>query len=74
VHGEECGDPGRYFGVLKAGGAYVPLDPRNPEDRLRYMVEDARCRVVVTETGGVGQKLGAGAREIVRMDGRRGKR
>jgi amino acid adenylation domain-containing protein/thioester reductase-like protein len=57
------------LGVLKAGGAYVPPDPRNPEDRLRYMVEDARCRVVVTETGGVGQKLGAGAREIVRMDG-----
>jgi amino acid adenylation domain-containing protein/thioester reductase-like protein len=57
------------LGVLKAGGAYVPLDPRNPEDRLRYMVEDANCRLVVTETGGVGQKLVGGVREIVCMDG-----
>ena len=37
------------LGVLKAGGAYVPLDPAFPADRLRYMVEDSRMRVVVTQ-------------------------
>ena len=28
--------------VLKAGAAYVPIDPDYPEDRIAYMVEDAR--------------------------------
>nr|AYN44405.1 nonribosomal peptide synthetase [Cloning vector H69C977B_s32] len=35
--------------VLKAGGAYVPLDPTYPPERLRYMLEDARPRVLLTE-------------------------
>jgi amino acid adenylation domain-containing protein/non-ribosomal peptide synthase protein (TIGR01720 family) len=34
--------------VLKAGGAYVPLDPRYPRERLQYMLEDCRPRVVLT--------------------------
>jgi len=39
------------LGILKAGGAYVPLDPHYPTDRLRYMLEDANPRVVVTQEG-----------------------
>jgi amino acid adenylation domain-containing protein len=35
--------------ILKAGGAYLPLDPSFPEDRLRYMLEDSRAPVVLTE-------------------------
>ncbi|MFL6202720.1 MAG: condensation domain-containing protein, partial [Thermoanaerobaculia bacterium] len=27
--------------ILKAGGAYLPLDPALPEERLRFMIEDA---------------------------------
>ncbi|MDL4819441.1 non-ribosomal peptide synthetase [Actinomadura opuntiae] len=27
--------------VLKAGAAYVPIDPTYPDDRIKYMVEDA---------------------------------
>jgi amino acid adenylation domain-containing protein/non-ribosomal peptide synthase protein (TIGR01720 family) len=34
--------------VLKAGGAYVPLDPEYPEERLRYMIEDAGLALVLT--------------------------
>ncbi len=37
------------LGILKAGGAYVPLDPRLPDERLRFMVEDVRPRVVLTK-------------------------
>ena len=29
--------------IIKAGGAYVPLDPRYPQDRLRFIVEDAQA-------------------------------
>src|SRR5215831_2357319 len=36
------------LGVLKAGGAYLPLDPEYPEERLKFMVEDAAPICVVT--------------------------
>ncbi len=41
------------LGVLKAGAAYVPLDPAYPEERLAFMVEDSRVRVVLTSLDGV---------------------
>jgi amino acid adenylation domain-containing protein len=37
------------LGVMKAGGAYVPLDPMYPEDRIEFMLDDARPGVLVTE-------------------------
>ncbi|WP_202902249.1 AMP-binding protein, partial [Xanthomonas maliensis] len=36
--------------VLKAGGAYVPLDPDHPTERLAFMLDDARARVVLTDS------------------------
>src|SRR5262249_50269999 len=39
------------LGILKAGGAYLPLDPGYPPERLAYMLEDARCQVLVTQAG-----------------------
>jgi amino acid adenylation domain-containing protein len=36
------------LGILKAGGAYLPLDPSLPEDRRRFILEDARPSYVVT--------------------------
>ena len=33
--------------VLKAGGAYVPMDPVYPDERVRLIVEDAQCPVVL---------------------------
>ncbi len=37
------------WGILTAGAAYLPLSPDYPEARLRYMVENAGARVVVTQ-------------------------
>ncbi len=34
--------------VLKAGAAYLPLDPNYPADRITFMLEDARAKVLVT--------------------------
>ncbi|HEX6289131.1 MAG TPA: condensation domain-containing protein, partial [Herpetosiphonaceae bacterium] len=35
------------LGVLKAGACYVPLDPTYPQERLRFMVEDAQVSVLL---------------------------
>ncbi len=37
------------FAILKAGGAYLPLDTAYPRERLRFMLEDARARVLLTQ-------------------------
>ena len=36
--------------ILQAGAAYLPLDIGYPDERLAYMVEDARPWVVITES------------------------
>jgi amino acid adenylation domain-containing protein len=37
------------LGILKAGGAYVPLDPSYPQERLRFMLDDAQISVLLTQ-------------------------
>ncbi|MFC9330744.1 amino acid adenylation domain-containing protein [Kitasatospora sp. NPDC057015] len=37
------------WGILYAGAAYLPLSPEYPADRLRFMIEDSRTRVIVTQ-------------------------
>ena len=37
------------WGILLAGGAYLPLSPEYPEERLRYMIEDARVKVIFAQ-------------------------
>ncbi len=39
--------PAALLAVLRAGGAYLPLDPQLPADRLRFLLADARVRVVL---------------------------
>src|SRR5919201_1981420 len=34
--------------ILKAGGAYLPLDPSYPPQRLAYMLNDARPKLLLT--------------------------
>ncbi len=33
---------------LKAGAAFMPIDPDYPEERVRYILEDSGCRIVLT--------------------------
>ena len=37
------------LGILKAGGAYVPLDPNFPQERLKFILEDAKTAVLLTQ-------------------------
>ena len=36
------------YGIIKAGGAYVPIDPSYPEERIEYMLEDCRAKILLT--------------------------
>lgn len=38
------------LGIWKAGGAYVALNPKLPTERLRYMMDRASAKVVLTMT------------------------
>ncbi|TWH51680.1 non-ribosomal peptide synthetase [Sporomusa sp. KB1] len=37
------------IGTMKAGGAYVPLDNEYPQERIEYMLEDSKAKVLITE-------------------------
>lgn len=36
------------LGILKAGGAYLPVNPALPEERIRFMLSDCACKVMLT--------------------------
>ncbi|MDX7999530.1 amino acid adenylation domain-containing protein [Xenorhabdus sp. Reich] len=38
-----------FLAILKAGGAYVPMDPHYPLERNRYVIENARLRLLITQ-------------------------
>ena len=37
------------LGILKAGGAYVPLDPAYPSGRIKYVLDDAGVKLLLTQ-------------------------
>ncbi|HEY7200755.1 MAG TPA: amino acid adenylation domain-containing protein, partial [Candidatus Dormibacteraeota bacterium] len=53
------------LGIMEAGAAYLPLEPELPDDRLRYLVGDARARVVLAQPAQAERLRGAGARVLV---------
>jgi amino acid adenylation domain-containing protein/non-ribosomal peptide synthase protein (TIGR01720 family)/FkbM family methyltransferase len=50
------------LGVLKAGGVYVPLDPLFPQERLSFMLADARAPVLLVATKDGGRRTEDGGR------------
>ncbi len=37
------------IGILKAGGAYLPLDPDYPKERLKYILENSNCNIILKD-------------------------
>ncbi len=55
------------LGIIKAGGAYVPLDPAYPQERLSFMLEDARVPVLLTQAR-LAESLPQSEAEVVSVD------
>ncbi|ORX93211.1 amino acid adenylation [Basidiobolus meristosporus CBS 931.73] len=36
------------IGILKAGGVYVPIDATLPKARVKFMIQDSNCKLVLT--------------------------
>ncbi len=46
-HSLNC--PIAILGILKVGGAYVPIDPSYPQERKKYMIDDASIGTLISE-------------------------
>ncbi|MGZ5050161.1 MAG: non-ribosomal peptide synthetase family protein [Methylobacter sp.] len=51
------------LGILKAGGAYVPFDPNYPNERIAYMLDDARIDLLLSQ-----QRLPHRAKNTIYLD------
>ncbi|WP_281322348.1 amino acid adenylation domain-containing protein [Flavobacterium aestivum] len=37
------------LGILKSGRSYIPLDPTFPEERLKYIIENSKSKILINE-------------------------
>lgn len=42
------------LGIMKAGAVHMPIDPAYPEARVRYMIDNSGCRVLLAEARALG--------------------
>ncbi|MCX2449842.1 amino acid adenylation domain-containing protein [Pedobacter sp. PLR] len=56
------------LGILKAGGVYLPLDPDFPHDRIVYMLEDSKAKMLLVSKAYAGKYAAAKAGEFVIED------
>ncbi|NWF10781.1 non-ribosomal peptide synthetase [Pseudomonas salomonii] len=57
-----------FLAVMKAGGVYVPLDIEYPRDRLLYMMQDSRARLLLSHTSALPQLPLAEGLEALAID------
>lgn len=53
--------------TLKTGAAYVPIDPSSPDERIKYILEDTKAKIVI-KVGNTPYK--AESSEAIEMDAR----
>ena len=57
-----------FLAVMKAGGVYVPLDIEYPRDRLLYMMQDSRAKLLLSHTNALQQLPVAEGLETLAID------
>ncbi|WP_372654672.1 amino acid adenylation domain-containing protein, partial [Halobacteriovorax sp.] len=53
------------FGIWKAGAGYVPLEPDFPKDRLFYMIDHSKVKVLVTNQEYENENIFKGLRKVI---------
>ena len=53
--------------VLRAGAAYVPIDPGFPPDRIAYMLQHSRAKVVLAQSD-IAARLPLGDAAVLLLD------
>lgn len=56
------------LGIMKAGGAYLPIDPGYPEDRVAYMLQDSKARMVISSSADKEKPEKTGQVRIISLD------
>ena len=56
------------LGIWKVGGVYLPVDAAIPTERLRFILEDSRAQLLVSQENGVGVTFLAPERVVVWED------
>ncbi|WP_455929671.1 amino acid adenylation domain-containing protein [Pseudomonas fluorescens] len=57
-----------FLAVMKAGGVYVPLDIEYPRDRLLYMMQDSRAKLLLSHSSALAQLPVAEGLETLAVD------
>lgn len=39
------------FGISRAGAVFIPVDPAYPKDRIEYILNDSRVKILITDNG-----------------------
>lgn len=55
------------LGIIKAGGAYIPLDPNYPLPRLKFILDDAKAKHVVTQSA-LADLFSETSAELIQLD------
>ncbi|MGB0866262.1 MAG: condensation domain-containing protein, partial [Granulosicoccaceae bacterium] len=55
------------LGILRSGSAYLPMDPSYPAERVRYILEDAKAPVLITEQV-LANELPTSGAQVLRLD------
>lgn len=54
--------------ILKAGGVYVPLDPKYPQARLRFILENAQIKLLLTTQTSLSDQLKEDGVSLIYLD------
>jgi non-ribosomal peptide synthetase component F len=56
------------LGVLKSGSAYMPIEQSLPQERMRYMLDDSGCEVILSDRDTLGSSSGLASLRAVDLD------
>ncbi|WP_052496594.1 non-ribosomal peptide synthetase [Pedobacter lusitanus] len=57
------------LGILKSGAAYLPVDPNYPDERVRYMLNDGKVKILLSADQSFALKYDLSDLEVVMLEG-----